>query len=132
MPLVITKATLKKCAGTNNSSRGDVQPPWHHDYYRQHPLFFSLSFRFCSKCRPVLPILANFCCRQEKAVPCKILREINFRESTGSKTAVFAIIRALNFVYLVNFNLQKVSKFLNSKFRSSKCVKKADSDILLY
>ena len=36
----------------------------------------------------------------------QILREINFGESWGSKTAIFAIFGALNIVNLVNFSLQ--------------------------
>ena len=42
----------------------------------------------------------------------QILREINFGESRSSKTAVFAILGALNFVNLVHFSLQKVQKFM--------------------
>ena len=38
----------------------------------------------------------------------QILRGINFGESRSSKTTVFAILGALNFVDLVNFHLQKV------------------------
>ena len=38
----------------------------------------------------------------------QILREFNFGESRIAKSAVFAIFRALNFVHLVNFRLQKV------------------------
>ena len=45
----------------------------------------------------------------------QILREITFGESTTSKTAIFAISGALNFVNLVNFNLQKVEKFIKIK-----------------
>ena len=37
----------------------------------------------------------------------EILRQINFVDSRSAKTAVFAILRAVNFVHLVNFNLQK-------------------------
>ena len=40
----------------------------------------------------------------------QILRETSFGESESPKTAVFAISRALNFVNLVNFSLQKVQK----------------------
>ena len=40
----------------------------------------------------------------------QILREIDFVVSRTSKTAVFAILRDLKFVYLVNFNFQKVQK----------------------
>ena len=34
------------------------------------------------------------------------LREINFREFRSTKTAIFAILVAMNFVPLVNFSLQ--------------------------
>ena len=51
----------------------------------------------------------------------QIFREINFGESRGAKTAVFAILGDLNFVDLVNFSLQKVQKF-----RDSECGKMAD------
>ena len=40
----------------------------------------------------------------------QILREINFGESISSKSAVFAIFGALNFVYLVHFSLHKLPK----------------------
>ena len=46
------------------------------------------------------------------------LREINFGESRSSKTAVFAIFGALNFLDLVDFNLQKVQKFMKIKNQS--------------
>ena len=36
------------------------------------------------------------------------LREINFRESRGSKTTFFAILKPLNFVNLANYSLHKV------------------------
>ena len=46
----------------------------------------------------------------------EILREINFRESRNSKTAIFAILGALNlaltFIDLANFSLQIVQKFI--------------------
>ena len=45
----------------------------------------------------------------------QILREINFVECTSSKIAVFAIIGALDFVHLVNFNLEKVQKFTENQ-----------------
>ena len=48
----------------------------------------------------------------------QILREINFGESKSSKTVVFAIFGALNFVNLVDFSLQKVQKFLKIKIQS--------------
>ena len=53
----------------------------------------------------------------------QILREINFGESRSSKNAIFAIFGAPNFVFLVNFSLQKAQKSLKSKFRASKCFK---------
>ena len=56
----------------------------------------------------------------------QILREINFKDSRGAKIAVFATLRAVNFVPLVNVGLQKVQNSLKSKFRASKCVKMAD------
>jgi len=42
----------------------------------------------------------------------QILREINFEDSRSAKTAIFAILRAVNFVLLVNISLQKVQKFI--------------------
>ena len=53
----------------------------------------------------------NFCITQ-------ILREINFVDSRSVKTAFFAILRAANFVHLVNFNLRKVHKFTKIKIQS--------------
>ena len=58
----------------------------------------------------------------------QILREIKFGESRGPKTAIFAILGALNFVNLVNFIFQKVQKVIKSKFRTSQFVKTADFD----
>ena len=43
------------------------------------------------------------------------------------KLPFFAILRALNFVILVNFSLQKVQKL---KIKASKCVKLADFALL--
>ena len=40
----------------------------------------------------------------------QILREINFGESSSSRSVVFAFLGALNFVNLVKFRLQKVQK----------------------
>ena len=48
----------------------------------------------------------------------EILREINFEDSRSAKSAVFAILGAVNFVYLVNFSLQKVQKFTKIKIQS--------------
>ena len=45
----------------------------------------------------------------------KILREINFVDSGSAKTAVFAILGAVNFVLLVNVSFQKVQKFIKIK-----------------
>ena len=45
----------------------------------------------------------------------QILREINFGVSRSSKTAVFAILEALNSVELVYFSLQEVYKFIRIK-----------------
>ena len=44
----------------------------------------------------------------------QILREINFGESRSSKTAGFAIVWALNMIYLADFSLQKVQKFMKN------------------
>ena len=48
----------------------------------------------------------------------QILREINFEESWSCKTAVFVILGALKMINLVNFNLQKVQKFIKLKIQS--------------
>ena len=57
----------------------------------------------------------------------EILREINFVNSRSAKTAIFAILGAVNFVHGVNFSLQKLlKKSLKSKFRASKCGKMGD------
>ena len=48
----------------------------------------------------------------------QILREINFGESRSSKTAGFAIVWALNMIYLADFSLQKVQKFIMIKIQS--------------
>ena len=53
----------------------------------------------------------------------QILREINFGESSNSNSAIFAILGVLNFVYLVDFSLQKVKNSMNLKFRASEFVK---------
>ena len=45
----------------------------------------------------------------------QILRQINFGESRSSESAFFAIFRALTFLILVNFSLQKVQKFIKIK-----------------
>ena len=42
----------------------------------------------------------------------QILRETNFGESRGFKTAVLAILEALKMIILVNFSLQKMQKFI--------------------
>ena len=42
------------------------------------------------------------------------------------KTAVFAVLEALNSVNLVNFSLKKCKNSCKSKFRASKCVQIAD------
>ena len=63
----------------------------------------------------------------------QILREINFGESRGSKTAVFAILGSLNFVNLLNFRLHKVQKLIIlAKFRGPKMAKTADLELLDY
>ena len=40
----------------------------------------------------------------------QFLREINFEDSRSAKSAIFPILGAVNFVYLVNFSLQKSAK----------------------
>ena len=42
----------------------------------------------------------------------EILREINFVDSRGAKTAIFAVLGAVKFVDLVNISYQKVQKFI--------------------
>ena len=53
-------------------------------------------------------------CKQDISVT-QILREIYCEESKGFKNDVFAISLALNFVDLVNFNLQKVQNLKKFK-----------------
>ena len=55
----------------------------------------------------------------------QILREINFGHSRSYKTAVLAILGALNFAYLVNFSLHKVQKFLKINIGESRSSKTA-------
>ena len=45
----------------------------------------------------------------------QILREIIFRKSRSAKPAVFAILRAVNFVHLMKFSLQKLQKFMKNQ-----------------
>ena len=45
----------------------------------------------------------------------QIFREINFVDSRSAKTAIFAIVRAVNFVDLLNSSLQKLPKSIKSK-----------------
>ena len=45
----------------------------------------------------------------------EILREINIKDSRSAKSAAFAILRAVNFVDLVNFSLQKAQKFIKNQ-----------------
>ena len=47
-----------------------------------------------------------------------ILREINLWDSRSAKTAIFAILEALNFVNLVNISLQNVEQFIKIKIQS--------------
>ena len=47
----------------------------------------------------------------------QILREIKIGESRNSKTTIFAIFEALNFVCWVNFSLHKVQKFMKIKIQ---------------
>ena len=60
----------------------------------------------------------------------QILREIKVGESRNSKTAVFAIFKALNLVDFANLSLQKYKMHKISKFRASKCVRMADLTLL--
>ena len=60
----------------------------------------------------------------------QILREIKIGESRNSKTAVFAIFKALNFVDLANLSLQKYKMHKISKFRASKRVIMSDLTLL--
>ena len=53
----------------------------------------------------------------------QILLKINFEVSRSAKSAVFAILGAVNLVHLVNSAFKKDKK---SKFRASKCVKMAE------
>ena len=53
----------------------------------------------------------------------EILREILLEYSRSAKSAVLATLGAVNFVHLVNFSLQKVQKFIKSKFKPSKYAK---------
>ena len=48
----------------------------------------------------------------------QILREIKFGESKVQRLHFFAILRALNFVELINFRLQKVQKWKKFKIQS--------------
>ena len=48
----------------------------------------------------------------------QILREIKVGESRSSKTAFFATFKALNFVNLMNFSLQKVQKYTKMQIES--------------
>ena len=50
----------------------------------------------------------------------QVLREINFGEPRSIKTAIYAVLGALNFVDLVDFSLQKMKKFIKIKVRSLK------------
>ena len=61
----------------------------------------------------------------------QILREIKVGESRSSKTAIFATCKALNFVNLMNFSLQKMKKIHEkSKFSASKYAKMANFETL--
>ena len=48
----------------------------------------------------------------------QFIREINFEHSRSAKTAIFALLRAVNFVQLVNFSFQKVQKFIKIQIQS--------------
>ena len=43
------------------------------------------------------------------------LREINLEDSRSAKSSVFAILEAVNFLYLLHFSLQKVQKFIKNQ-----------------
>ena len=45
----------------------------------------------------------------------QFIREINFEHSRSAKTAIFALLRAVNFVQLVSFSFQKVQKFIKNQ-----------------
>ena len=62
----------------------------------------------------------------------QILREIIFGESRSSKTAIFAILEALNLVILVNFSLQKVQIFKNQNPEPLNVLKVVDFALLEY
>ena len=55
---------------------------------------------------------------QDICATTQILREINFDDSRSSKTAVFAIFEAQNFVDLVNSILEKEQKVIKIKIQS--------------
>ena len=67
----------------------------------------------CGKTRNLLTVwnFQDFCITE-------ILREINFVNSRSAKTAVFAILGAVDFVHLVNFSLLNVQKFIKIKILS--------------
>ena len=66
----------------------------------------------------------------------QFLREINFWNSRKSKTAIFAILGALDFVDLLHFSPQKVQKIIKIKIHSYMksetllCAKMADFALL--
>ena len=61
-------------------------------------------------CQNESKVINTQCGNQRIFLSLRFLREINFGETQSSKTAVFAILGALNLVNLVNFSLQKVQK----------------------
>ena len=69
-------------------------------------------------------VICSTVCKFEDFSVTQILREINFGDFKSSKTAIFAILGALNFVDLVNFGLQKVIKSQNIV---AKCAQMANS-----
>ena len=57
-------------------------------------------------------------CKFQDFSVAQILREDKVGESRSTKTAIFAILEALNCVDLVNFSLQKVQKIIKIKIQS--------------
>ena len=48
----------------------------------------------------------------------QILSEINFVDSRSAKTAIFAILGAVNLIIMVNFSFLKMQKFMKIKIHS--------------
>ena len=60
----------------------------------------------------------------------QILREINVGHFEAPKTAILTISAALNFRFLVTFDIYKCEIFQKSKFKASKIVKTPVVDLL--